>query len=84
MKSLLRPVKQDKSFLTVLTVTHVHQLLGKYTNAVMDEGPITTGHDVLQMNMTSSALNVWTKFCSQDKNRLSLRNLCELPKKNLI
>ena len=41
----------------------------------IDEGSVTTmvGLDILLMNMTSFALNIWTKFCSQDKNGQSLK-----------
>ena len=46
----------------------------------IDEGSITKmiGLDILLMNMTSFALNIWTKFSSQDKNGQSLKNLPEL------
>ena len=46
----------------------------------IDEGSITImiGLDILLMNMTSFALNIWTKFSSQDKNGQSLKNLPEL------
>ena len=33
------------------------------------------GLDILLMNMTSFALNIWTKFSSQNKNGQSLKNL---------
>ena len=46
----------------------------------IDEGSITKmiGLDILLMNMTSFASNIWTKFSSQDKNGQSLKNLPEL------
>ena len=46
----------------------------------IDEGSITKmiGLDILLMNMTSFALNIWIKFSSQDKNGQSLKNLPEL------
>ena len=49
-------------------------------SARIDEGSITTmvGLDILLMNMTSFALNIWKKFSSQDKNGQSLKNLPEL------
>ena len=49
----------------------------------IDDRSVTTiiGLDILLMNMTSFALNIWTKFCSQDKNGQSLKNLPELLEK---
>ena len=46
----------------------------------IDEGSIITmvGLDILLMNMTSFALNIWTRFSSQDKNGQSFKNLPEL------
>ena len=54
--------------------------VGYLVSTRTDECSITTmvGLDILLMNMTSFALNIWKKFSSQDKNGQSLKNLPEL------
>ena len=64
---------ENPSLLSLLWPMYVNYLV----STRIDEGSITKmiGLDILLMNMTSFALNIWTKFSSQDKNGQSLKNL---------
>ena len=64
---------ENPSLLSLLWPMYVNYLV----STRIDEGSITKmiGLDILLMNMTSFASNIWTKFSSQDKNGQSLKNL---------